>query len=238
MSNTMWWYVMRSAGLTSWFFLTLTLMWGTVASGRLLPNAKGRRWIVDLHPFLGAIGLGALALHIVAAVADTTVGLTWMDTVVPFTSSWHPWGIAAGVVALWMLVVVQVTSMLRRQLGKTTWHRIHLVSYAMAWITALHAVANGSDLNNRLVAWSALGLMVTATGLALWRLLYPNGPREVVPAGTRVGRPAAAAEPSVPTYVARSPRPSTTLPSIPPASPPESPAVLVPSGAPGDDGWR
>ncbi len=149
MSNTTWWYVMRAAGLTSWFFLTLTLMWGTIASGRLLPNAKARRWVVDLHPFLGAVGLGALALHIVAAVADTYVGLTWVDTVVPFTAGWHPWGIAAGVVALWMLVVVQVTSLLRRQLGKATWHRIHLVSYAMAWITGLHAVMNGSDLGNR-----------------------------------------------------------------------------------------
>jgi hypothetical protein len=39
-------------------------------------------------------------------------------------------GIAAGVAVLWMLVVVQITSSLRRQLGKTTWHRIHLVSYA------------------------------------------------------------------------------------------------------------
>ena len=230
MSNTMWWYVMRAAGLTSWFFLTLTLMWGTIASGRLLPNAKARRWIVDLHPFLGAIGLGALALHIVAAVADTTVGLTWIDTVVPFTASWHPWGIAAGVVALWMLVVVEVTSLLRRRLGKTTWHRIHLVSYAMAWITGLHAVMNGSDLGNPLVAWSALGLMVAATGLALWRLLYPNGPREVVvPASTSVPVAPSPGPAAVPTFVARGPMPST---------PPPSPPVLVASGPPRQDGWR
>ncbi len=230
MSNTMWWYVMRSAGLTSWFFLTLTLMWGTIASGRLLPNARARRWVVDLHPFLGAVGLGALALHIVAAVFDTTVGLTWMDTVVPFTASWHPWGIAAGVVALWMLVVVQVTSMLRRQLGKAAWHRIHLVSYAMAWITGLHAVLNGSDLGNRYVALSAVSLMVTATGLAIWRLLYPNGPREVVvPASTSAPVGSSSGPAAVPTFAAR----ETMPPTLPP-----SPPVLVPSGPPRQDGWR
>ena len=60
----MWWYVMRSAGLTSWLFLTLALMWGTVASGRLAPTTRARRWILDLHPFLGAIGLGvAMAIN-------------------------------------------------------------------------------------------------------------------------------------------------------------------------------
>jgi len=177
MSNSMWWYIMRAAGLTSWLFLTLTLMWGTVASGRLATNAKARRWVVDLHPFLGTIGLGALALHIVAAVADTYVGLKWVDVVVPLTASWHPWGIAAGVVALWMLVVVEVTSLMRRSLGRTTWHRIHLVSYAMAWITGLHAVLNGSDIGNPLVAWSAFTLMVVATGLAMWRSVSPKAGR-------------------------------------------------------------
>ena len=141
-----------------------------------------------------------------AAVADTYGrASTWVDTVVPFTAGWHPWGIAAGVVALWMLVVVQVTSLLRRQLGKTTWHRIHLVSYAMAWITGLHAVMNGSDLGNRLVAWSAVGLMVAATGLALWRLLYPNGPREVVPRPSQVRAASLRPAPAVPTFLARDP---------------------------------
>ena len=223
MSNTMWWYVMRSAGLTSWLFLTLALMWGTVASGRLAPTTRARRWILDLHPFLGAIGLGALALHIVAAVADTWVGLDWVDTVVPFTAGWHPWGIAFGVVALWMLVVVQVTSLMRRRLGQVTWHRIHLVSYAMAWITGLHAVMNGSDLGNPAIAWSALALMMAATGLALWRLWRPSPPREVV-------APAPAPAPTVvPTFVARNPLPMT---------PPTSPPVLADAGRPPPGYWR
>jgi DMSO/TMAO reductase YedYZ heme-binding membrane subunit len=195
MSSVLWWYVMRSAGLVAWFFLTLTLMWGTVASGRLLPGARARRWVIDLHPFLGAVGLAALVLHIVAAVTDSYIGLTWTNVVVPLTADWRPWGIAAGVVSVWLLVAVEVTSLLRRRLAKSTWHRIHLVSYAMAWLTGLHAIMNGTDIGTPLVAWTAFSMLVAATGLSLWRILYPRAPRPVV----RVERDLGYAEPDLAT---------------------------------------
>jgi DMSO/TMAO reductase YedYZ heme-binding membrane subunit len=195
MSNTMWWYVMRSAGLTAWFFLTLTLVWGTLASGRLVPGAKAKRWIVDMHPYLGAVGLSALALHIVAAVSDSYVGLRWVNTVVPFTAGWRPWGVAFGVVSLWILVAVQGTSMMRKRLDKTTWHRIHLASYVGAWLTGVHAVMNGSDLGNPVIAWTAFALLATATVIASVRALK-------APARTPAGR-----APVAPTPPARRPEP-------------------------------
>jgi sulfoxide reductase heme-binding subunit YedZ len=171
MSDLMWWYVMRASGLVAWFFLTLTLLWGTIASGRLAGKGKPQRWIVDLHPYLGGIGLAALALHMVAAVADTYVGLTWANTVIPGTAHWRTGGIAAGVVAVWGLVAVEVTSLARRWLAKTTWRRIHLVSYAGAWLMGLHAVLTGTDIGNRLVAFTSLSLLVTATMAIVWRAL-------------------------------------------------------------------
>ena len=175
MRDMTWWYLMRSAGLTAWFFLMLTLMWGTIASGRLLSGARARRWVVDLHPYLGSIGLAALALHVFAAVADGYIGLSWLNVVVPFTAGWRPLGIAAGVVSLWLLMTVEVTSFLRRQLGKRAWHRIHLTSYAMAWFVVLHAILNGTDVGLPIVTWSAFGLVVAAGSLTIWRVLRSPG---------------------------------------------------------------
>jgi len=149
-------------------------------------SPKAKRWIVDMHPYLGAVGLTALALHIVAAVSDSYVGLRWVNTIVPFTAGWRPWGVAFGVVSLWVLVAVQGTSMVRKRLDKTTWHRIHLASYVGAWMTGVHAVMNGSDLGNPVIAWTAFALLASATVVASVRAL--RAPAKVSPPATPPAR--------------------------------------------------
>lgn len=189
MSNTFWWDITRSAGLTAWVFLTLTVVWGALVSGRLV-KPQARRWLLDLHPYLGSLGLGALVLHIVGAIADSTVHLRWLDAVVPMSSGWKPLGVTLGVVALWLLVVVEVTSLLRRKLGRRTWKRIHLLSYAMAWLVTLHAAAVGTDLRNRTVSWLALLMVMAATGISVRRALATSGPVDPDRAPARAPRPA------------------------------------------------
>ncbi len=182
MSNETWWYLTRAAGLTAWVFLTLTLVWGALISGRLVPTGRPRRWVNDLHPFLGGLGLAALVLHVIGAVADTTVGIGWIDAVVPFISPWNPFAIALGVLAVWCLVAVEVTSLLKRHLRRRTWHGIHLVSYAMAWLVTLHAAFAGTDVGRPVVAWTALGLVTVATVVGVVRALrVPPAPASPVP---------------------------------------------------------
>jgi DMSO/TMAO reductase YedYZ heme-binding membrane subunit len=171
MTNSMWWYLTRASALTAWAFLTLTLVWGTLVSTRLVQRARARRWLLDLHPYLGTIGLAALVLHIVSAVADTQSHLNWIDTVVPFTSGWGRTGIALGVVALWILLSVEVTSLVRRRLARRTWRGIHLTSYVAAWAMAVHAVMTGTDIRYPVVAWGSLILVAVTTAVTLRRAL-------------------------------------------------------------------
>jgi len=174
MTNSTWWYLTRASGLTAWVFLTLTVLWGAIASGRLVQRRGARRWLLDLHPYLGGIGLGALVLHVVGAVADTFVQLRWIDIVVPFTSGWNRTGVSLGVVALWSLLAVEATSIARRRLSRPTWRRFHLLSYVMAWTVCLHAATTGTDLRNPVVAWGALALVAATTGVVTGRALAPT----------------------------------------------------------------
>jgi DMSO/TMAO reductase YedYZ heme-binding membrane subunit len=167
MTNDLWWYVTRSAGFVAWIFLVATLVWGMLVAGRLAPAGRARRWLTEMHPYLAGVGLGALVLHVVAAVADTTVGLGWVNTVVPLTAPWQPGAIAWGVIAVWSLAAVEITSLARRRLGRRTWRRVHLMSYAAAGTMTLHAVTAGTDVGNPivqfvLVAGTAVAAMVAA----------------------------------------------------------------------------
>lgn len=160
---------MRASGLTAWVFLILTVIWGALISGRLVRGAANRQWLLDLHPYLGSLGLGALVLHVVSAVMDTTVHLTWRNTVVPFTSKWEPFAVGLGVLAIWMLAIVELTSVARRFLPKKTWHSIHLLSYVMAWFITIHAVISGTDMRNRFVSWTGIVLVILATTVGIRR---------------------------------------------------------------------
>lgn len=189
MSNTTWWYLTRSAGLVSWVLLTLTLLAGALVSGRMTERRGARRWLLDLHPFLAGLGLAAGVLHVVAAIADTTVGLRWIDTVVPFTSLWNPVGITFGVLAVWSLAAVEVTSLARRHLSRRTWRGIHLFSYVAAWTLTLHAALAGTDLRNPLVAGLALGIVTVTTVVTVRRSLVEPRPSAAGPRAPR-NRPA------------------------------------------------
>jgi DMSO/TMAO reductase YedYZ heme-binding membrane subunit len=186
----MWWYLTRSAGLVAWVFLVLTVLWGTLVAGRLTAAGRTRRWLVDLHPYLGGLGLAALGLHVTAAVMDSTVGMKWINVVVPFTSSWRPGAVALGVLAGWCLIAVELTSMARRRLGRKTWRRVHFLSYAAAGLMTLHAVTAGTDATNPVVEGLLLAGTCVGAVVALCRWMKTVA----VPAGT--GRPAAAGRPA------------------------------------------
>ena len=223
MSNELWWYLMRAAGLTAWVALTATLVLGAVVSGHMTDRRGARRWILDLHPYLGGVGLAALGLHIVAAVADSAVDIDWIATVVPGTSGWNPAAIALGVLGLWLLVAVEVTSLARRALSRRTWHGIHLLSYGAAWLMALHAAFAGTDVRNPFVAGLGLVLVSSATVVAMLRAWGPGAERR----DARGGDGRRAPDPSLPpsstlaaqTLATPATRPGASSSPVPPTGP-------------------
>ena len=175
MTNSMWWYLTRASALTAWLFFTLTMVWGTLVSTRMVQRAKARRWLLDLHPYLGSIGLAALVLHLVSLLMDAKAHIALHNLVVPFSTSSSRLGVALGVLGLWILLAVEATSLARRWLNRKVWHGVHLFSYVAAWAMAIHAVTTGTDLKEPAVAWGSLALVAVTTLVTL---------RKVVGSGT------------------------------------------------------
>ena len=186
MTNSMWWYLTRASALTAWFFFTLTMVWGTLVSTRVVQRARARRWLLDLHPYLGGIGLAALVLHLVSLLMDAQAHIELHNLVVPFSTGYSRLGVALGVLGLWILLAVEATSMVKRWLPRQVWHGIHLFSYVAAWMMAIHAVTTGTDLKEPAVAWGSLALVAVTTLVTL---------RKVVGIGAE---PSAVATPAAP----------------------------------------
>ena len=207
MSSSTWWYIARSSGLVAWAFLFATLVLGTLASGKLVAKKGARRWLLDLHPYLSGLAVLLIVLHIVAIIMDTTVSFSWVDAVVPFASSWRPVAIAWGVIALWLIAAIQITSLARNRLPRRIWHRIHLTSYAVCALVTLHAVTAGTDLVDPLVAYGVAAVVTFSIVLSVLRMANAHRPAPE----PRVVPPAATAAPREAILVADAPEPASSL---------------------------
>ncbi len=103
----------------------------------------------------------------------------------PLASDWHPWEVAWGVVAIYLLVAVEVTSLLRHRLPHRLWKAVHGLSFVLFVVATVHVLLAGTDVNDRWALWPVIGVTMAVTFLSVARLAA--GPR---PAPVRQAPPA------------------------------------------------
>jgi DMSO/TMAO reductase YedYZ heme-binding membrane subunit len=145
------WYIARASGLTAWCLVLASVLLGLFMSSK--PKWKGLppAWRLDLHRFLGALAVFFTLLHVAALMIDPFVPFGVVDVLVPFASTWHPRAIAGGVIGLYLILVVEVTSLMMRKLPRKWWHRIHLSSLVLLAAATVHGLMSGTDMGNRAV---------------------------------------------------------------------------------------
>ena len=112
-----------------------------------------------------------VVVHLLGLVADSTVHFGVAQILVPFTSSWRPLAVSFGVLALWTLIAVFVTSLLRDRLSRRVWHAIHMSSY-VTWIAvSAHLLGAGTDTFSRAVEILNLSAVTLVASLAVLALL-------------------------------------------------------------------
>ncbi|WP_406154870.1 ferric reductase-like transmembrane domain-containing protein [Streptomyces sp. NBC_00882] len=173
------WYASRAGGTLALILLTITMVLGIASGGRTAPRRIGRFEVGLLHRNLSLLTLVFLAVHVVTAVLDPFVHLSWAVSMVPFSASYRPLWLGLGTVALDLLLAVLVTSGLRRRLGVRRWKAVHWLAYA-AWPVALfHSAGTGTDTRLSLQLWLYAACLVSVVGAVWWRLAKA-GPERVV----------------------------------------------------------
>jgi len=167
MNEHIWWYVARSCGVVAWALGTASVVWGMALSSRALGRRPRAPWLLDLHRFLGGLTVLFVFAHMAALIADSYVHFTLLDVLVPFAASWKPGAVAWGVVAFYILIAVEVTSLLRSRLSKKTWRAVHLSSYGVYVLSSIHFLAAGSDAGPA----ARVGI-IASLGFVLFFLVY------------------------------------------------------------------
>jgi len=172
------WYVSRSTGIVTWGLLVASMLWGFLYATRLLGRRVRPWWMLGVHRFLGALAAVFVVVHVLALVADnyTTFGLA--DVLVPFASQWRTIPVALGVVGLYILMAIEITSLLQRHLPRHVWRQIHLASYALFAFATLHALSAGTDVKTVIGGGVAIGVGTVVALLSALAWVARSEPKE------------------------------------------------------------
>jgi predicted ferric reductase len=185
LGSLLWWYTARASGIVAWVLVTASVLWGLALASRLTRRPKPA-WVLDLHRFLGGASVVFVGVHLLALSLDKYVGFGPEELFVPMASVWKPGAVAWGIVALYLLVAVEVTSLMMRRLPRKLWRAVHLTSFAVFGGTTVHALLAGTDANDVAVQWIAMLSVALVSFLAMFRVLADRRvPRSAGVAGER-----------------------------------------------------
>ena len=134
----------------------------------------------------GRTALVFTGVHVLALLADRYVRFTPVEILVPFASSWHPVAVAWGIVAVYLLLAVELTSLARDRLTKRTWRRVHTASFLLFVTATVHGLAAGTDTRSAVARMLVLAVVMLVAGLTAIRVtdlvrLRPVAPMPVGP---------------------------------------------------------
>ena len=166
-----WWYLARASGYVAWVLVSASVITGLLFSTRLTKHRPTPASTLDLHRFLAGTAVAFTALHIIGLVADSYVHFGVADVLMPLASNWQPGPVALGVVALYLLAAIEISSLLMRRLPRRLWRSIHLTSYALFWLATFHLLTAGTDATNPISRVAAALAMTSVVFLTLVRAL-------------------------------------------------------------------
>lgn len=184
MSDQIWWFATRGAGLMTWAVAAGSVIFGLLMSSKLMGKQPGFPWLLDVHRFFSTLTSVFLVLHLFTLWADSFVEFGPVELFVPFTSEWRPMAVAWGVLSMYLTFAVQMSSFIKDRIPARTWHGIHMLSYLSLTFGSVHAWQAGSDVRNPFVLAFGLAALALIIGLSVFRIVvYKRGVPLAKPAG-------------------------------------------------------
>ena len=202
------WILLRAAGVGAYLMLFMAVAWGLVATTAVVTKRVSKPAANMFHQFVATTGLVLLGVHMAILLIDAYMPFHILDLLVPMRSTFRPIAITAGVLAMYAMVAVMVSSWVRKKLSTKVWRSIHLLAVPAFTLALAHGVFSGTDTQR----WWMFG-MYALTGLIVVFLVIVRG----LSYGYRPPRPAP------PERATRAPRAAAT-----PGTAPEPTAAAEP----------
>lgn len=167
-------HLTRTGAVTGYIALTLAVALGLL---RGISGDRGWRmtWLLDeVHQFVALLAVALVALHLVALAVNPVLPFAPIMLLLPIGDPARPVAHAVGALSLYALIVVSLSSWLRRRLPYAFWLWLHTLSFIAFLAATIHGVLAGNDSAH---PWMRAVYVACAASVALLvftRLLMPR----------------------------------------------------------------
>lgn len=175
------WYVTRASGLVAAVLLVILMITGIIMfTGHEYKFMEPIKAWAN-HRTLGIAFCIAVGVHVGSLLFDKFITFNIVQVLVPFTSPYKhiklfgisvgSLGVALGVLSLYLLIAIMVTS-IRKFMSRNprTWKLFHFLSYLIMAAIFFHAIMIGTDVHAGVWRWVWIGLTVVIMGFIGLRL--------------------------------------------------------------------
>jgi sulfoxide reductase heme-binding subunit YedZ len=139
------WIILRAAGIGSYIALWLAVDWGLIATTSLVTKRVSKPTSTLFHGVVASAGLALLAIHLGGLLIDTFMPFGPLDLLIPMRATYRTLAVTFGVVAMYAMVLILVTSWIRKRLSTKLWRAIHLLAIPAFTLALAHGVFAGTD---------------------------------------------------------------------------------------------
>ena len=144
-STQIWWYVTRASGLTGYFLLWLSMVWGFAIPTGLIKPVLENIFTYDFHEHLSLLGIGFVLVHVIVLLFDKYLPFSIIQLLIPFTDTYRPFWVGLGIISFYLLLLVTFTFYVRQRIGAKAFRAIHVFSLVSYLGTTLHGLFAGTD---------------------------------------------------------------------------------------------
>ncbi len=183
-SVQIWWYVTRASGLTGYFLLWLSMVWGFAIPSRIIQPILDNTFTYDFHEHLSLVGLGFVVLHVTVLLFDKYLPFSIFQVLIPFIDTYRPLWVGLGIISFYILLLVTFTFYLRQQIGSKAFRSIHLLSILGYLGTTLHGLFAGTDSALPITMFLYMGTFLIVIFLTVYWLFMRMSGKEDKPTVT------------------------------------------------------
>ncbi len=165
------WYVTRMLAVGAYLALTGSVLLGLLQS---IARAAGERisWAInELHIVLSVLTGVLVAGHLITLILDPYLPFSIPNIIIPLAEPYKPLAVDLGVLALYGMVALLLSSYLKSRISYGMWRAIHYLSFVAFILVTLHGWLAGSDATTNWMTAIYVGGSVAVGFLSFMRLI-------------------------------------------------------------------
>jgi predicted ferric reductase len=174
-NNNSTWYFIRSAGITSYILLTISVLWGLALSSRVVKDWSPGVLSMLIHSTISWLAVVMGIGHGLLLLADQYFKYHLADIFIPFIGPYRPLAVGLGTLTFWIALAVAVSFAVRNRLPRNVWKKVHYTSYAGFLLATAHGLLAGADASHLGFQLLLLGSVVLVVAMTVYRLRQHAG---------------------------------------------------------------